>query len=292
MHILPKSLKRFLRRSQKLTALYSKLHWQIYLLQDWWGTKIWKKTTAVVTPLGFKLTSGLHPAYEMMRNGTFEPEETELIREYLNKIDLFVDVGANLGYYTCLALQGGKPVIAFEPQQQNLHCLFQNILANGWQDKAEIFPLALSDKPGILTLYGASGPSASLIPNWAGYSSRFKQIVPISTLDNIVGGRSLDKRLFIKIDVEGAEFNVLSGALNTLARSIKPVWLVEICLQEFHPEGINPDFRKTFQLFWENGYQAYTAKKTPERVTPSDVDRWIDSRCCQSGTFNYLFIEA
>jgi FkbM family methyltransferase len=290
MSLIPRSLKKILQRSQKIARLYSRLNWQIHLFKDWWGTKVWKKTTEVVTPLGFKLISGLHPAYEMMRNGTFEPEETALIQEHLNKIDLFVDIGANLGFYTCLALQSGKPVIAFEPQQQNLRCLFQNILANGWENNAEVFPLALSEKPGLLTLYGASGPSASLIQNWAGYSSRYKQIVPVSTLDNILDGRFMDKRLFIKIDVEGAEFQVLSGARKTLQRPQKPTWLIEICLQEFHPDGMNPDFRKIFQLFWENGYQAYTATKTPVRVTPSDVDRWVEKQCCDSGTFNYLFV--
>ena len=290
MPLIPRSLKKFLRRSRTLSRFYSGLHWQIHLFKDWWGTKIWKKTTEVETPLGFKLTSGLHPAYEMMRKGTFEPEETALILEYLDKVDQFVDVGANLGYYTCLALKKGKPVVAFEPQQQNLHCLFRNLVANGWQDKAEVFPLALSDKPGLLTLYGASGPSASLIPNWAGYSPRFRQVVPVSTLDNILGGRFPEKRLFVKIDVEGAEFHVLSGALDTLGRALKPVWLIEICLQEFHPEGMNPDFRKIFQLFWENGYRAYTATKNPVPVTPSDVDRWIERKCCDSGTFNYLFV--
>ena len=290
MSLIPRPLKKILQRSQKITRFYSRLNWQIHLFKDWWGTKVWKKTTEVVTPLGFKLISGLHPAYEMMRNGTFEPEETALIQEYLNKIDLFVDIGANLGFYTCLALQSGKQVIAFEPQPQNLNCLFQNILANGWEDNAEVFPLALSEKPGLLTLYGASGPSASLIQNWAGYSSRYKQIVPVSTLDNILDGRSMDKRLFIKVDVEGAEFQVLSGAKKTLGRPQKPTWLIEICLQEFHPDGMNPDFRNIFQLFWENGYQAYTATKTPIRITPSDVDRWIEKQCCDSGTFNYLFV--
>jgi FkbM family methyltransferase len=204
MHILPKRLRMFFWRFKPLAAFYSKLHWQIHLFKDWWGTKIWKKTTEVVTPLGFKLISGFHPAYEMMRNGTFEPDETALIQRFLGKVDMFVDVGANLGYYTCLALHSGKSVIAFEPQKQNLQCLFQNLLVNGWQDGIEVYPVALSRKSGLLTLYGASGPSASLIQNWAGYSPRFHQIVPVSTLDNVLGQRLLNQRLFIKIDVEGA----------------------------------------------------------------------------------------
>lgn len=262
------------------------------MLTDWWGTKVWTKTIEVVTPLGFKLTSGLHPAYELMRVGKFEIEETAIIKKLLSQVDLFVDIGANLGYYSCLALQFGKPVVAFEPQQQNLQCLFQNLTANGWEDRAEVFPLALSDHSGLLTLYGASGPSASLIKNWASYSSRFKKTVPVSTLDNILAGRFSGERLFIKMDVEGAEFQVLKGATATLQLLPKPIWLLEICLEEFHPEGKNPDFQKIFQLFWENNYLAFTATESPKLVTPSDVSSWIEKNHAESSTFNYIFVES
>lgn len=262
------------------------------MLTDWWGTKVWTKTSEVVTPLGFKLTTGLHPAYALMRSGKFEVDETVIIVRLLPRVDVFVDIGANLGYYTCLALQSGKPVVAFEPQQQNLQCLFQNLRANGWEDRVEVFPLALSERSGLLTLYGASGPSASLIKNWAGYSARFTKTVPVSTLDNVVAGRYYGQRLLIKIDVEGAEYHVLKGAVATLARAPKPVWLLEICLEEFHPEGSNPDFQQIFQLFWEHGYQAYTAAATPKLVSPAEVAEWVAKGHAASGTFNYIFAES
>lgn len=262
--MLPRWLKDLAKRSVILVKMNASLRWKQHLLKDWLGTVIWTKTTEVVTPLGFKFTSGYHPAYDLMRIGKFEVEETEIIINRLAEVDLFVDIGANLGYYTCIALQAGKSVIAFEPQQQNLSCLFKNLEANGWQENVEVFPVALSDAPGVLTLYGASGPSASLIRNWAGYSSRFKKTVPVSTLDNIISGRLSDKKLFIKIDVEGAEFNVMKGALKTLRRVPKPVWLLEICLREFHPEGANPDFVKIFELFWEKGVCSVHCNKKPD----------------------------
>jgi len=292
MSILPRWLKTLARRSESLVLLYTRFRWKLYVLTDWWGTKIWTKTKEVVTPLGFKLTSGIHPAYQLMRVGKFEVEETTIIAKLLPKIDLFVDIGANLGYYTCLALQAGKSVIAFEPQQQNLQCLFKNLTANGWEDRAEIFPLALSDSTGLLTLYGASGPSASLIKNWADYSSRFKKIVPVSTLDNILVGRLSSKHLFIKIDVEGAEFHVLKGAVKTLQRKPRPIWLLEICLEEFHPGGKNPNYKNIFELFWENGYLAFTATENLKLVTSSEIANWTKKGHAESGTFNYIFTES
>ena len=292
MSILPRWLKSFAKRSKTIVSLNTSLRWKHHLLKDWWGTKVWTRTSEVVTPLGFKLTSGFHPAYELMRTGKFEMDETAIITKLLPQADLFVDIGANLGYYTCLALQAGKPVVAFEPQQQNLQCLFKNLTANGWQDNAEVFPLALSEHPGLLTLYGASGPSASLIKNWAGYSSSFKKVVPVSTLDNILAGRFSNKQLFVKMDVEGAEFDVLKGAVETLGLAPKPIWLLEICLQEFHPGGMNPDFQDIFKIFWDNDYQAFTATASPKLISPNEVANWIEKGRAESGTFNYIFIES
>lgn len=266
--------------------------WKRHVFKDWWGTRVWTRTTEVVTPLGFKLTSGFHPAYRMMREGTFEPEETLLLSRLLARCDRFVDIGANLGYYTCLALQKGRPVVAFEPQEQNLHCLFRNLASNGWNDaRAEVFPIALSHEPGLLTLYGASGPSASLVSGWADYSSSYSKTVAVNTLDHVLGSRFAGERLLVKIDVEGAEYQVLRGAVATVGRARRPAWLLEVCLDEFHPAGRNPDFEAIFRLFWEHGYQAFTATATPRHVSQADVARWLAAGHSDAGTFNYVFVD-
>jgi len=51
---------------------------------------------AIKTPCGFTLAG--HPA---MAAGSFEPEETRLVRELLSQVDVLVNVGANVGYYCC-----------------------------------------------------------------------------------------------------------------------------------------------------------------------------------------------
>ena len=289
MRLLPIWLRNLAKQSKAIAGLYGNVSWKIHLFKDWWGTRVWKRTTEVVTPSGLKLITGFHPAYQLMREGKFEVEETALITRLLGQIDVFVDIGANLGYYTCLALQHGKQVVAVEPQQQNLQCLYQNIMVNGYEEQAEVFPLALSAKPGLLTLFGASGPSASLIKGWAGYSSTHKQTVPASTLDNILGVRFAGMQLFIKVDVEGAEYQVLEGARATMARTRKPIWLLEIFFQRFHPSGANPDFHRIFELFWENGYHAYTATEFPRLVTPQEISNQSHNKSSDHSTFNYLF---
>src|SRR5882672_9302989 len=89
MTMWPGWLKRLVKRSKTLTALYTKLITKIHWFKDWWGAKIWTRTTEVVTPLGFKLTSSFHPAYQLMRVMKFEVEETTLFTRLLPQMDLF-----------------------------------------------------------------------------------------------------------------------------------------------------------------------------------------------------------
>ena len=225
----------------------------------------------------------------MMLQGTFEIEEINIIKSHLREADIFVDVGANIGLYTCIARSLGKPAVAIEPQPQNLECLYDNLNQNGWSD-TEVFPLGLSHKPDLLTLYGASGPSVSLVRGWAGYSNRFKRVVPVNTLDTLLGSRFSGKKLFIKIDVEGAEYGVLQGSLKTLNTSPRPTWFIEICLSEFHPGGLNPHYEDTFELFWRHDYEVRLANKERTQVTPGDIKNWVAHKRSTINEFNYLFI--
>ncbi len=81
---------------EKISPFFSFLmvcKWRLHLWVGCWGTKVWTETTAVNTPLGFKLQSGLHPAYEMMRKGTFEIDETQVILSVLPHVDVFAQNG-------------------------------------------------------------------------------------------------------------------------------------------------------------------------------------------------------
>src|SRR5450759_2502133 len=103
------------------------------------------------TPMGFKLIG-----HESMEKGLFEPEETHIVGKLLDQVDAFVNVGANIGYYCCLALLKNKPTIAFEPEPQNLKFLLKNIKANNWGDKIEIYPIAISSGVGVVDIYGGT----------------------------------------------------------------------------------------------------------------------------------------
>ena len=92
-----------------------------------------------------------------MADGSFEPEESAIVRKLLADVDLLVNVGANVGYYCWHALSMGKPMIAIEPITRNLHYLLKNIQNNGWSNQAEVFPVALGAGADILQIWGGWG---------------------------------------------------------------------------------------------------------------------------------------
>jgi FkbM family methyltransferase len=267
-------VKAIVERNPALARSYRIIH------DEFW----WQRQKSVKMPLGFWLVGN-----KSMQNGEFEPEETEVLRNYISEADVFVDIGANIGYYTCLAQSLGKRTISVEPMSNNLRSLYKNLEKNGYKD-VEIWPLGLAGEPGMLDIYGG-GTGASLIDGWSGISSGYKQTIAVSTLDTILSSRLDGKRVMIKIDVEGAEFGVLSGAQHTLAMAPKPAWLVEITLTMHHPRA-NPRFAETFQMFWNQGYKAYTGDTNQRPVSESDVDRWVKDGKCDTNCFCWLFVPA
>src|ERR1039458_1364962 len=188
------------------------------------------------TPFGFKLAGN-----ESMAAGTFERDEVELFRKLVSASAVCVDVGANVGLYTCLAATSLSQVIAVEPAPSNLALLYKNIKSSHFEN-VEVCPVGLADKVGLTTLYGA-GTGASFIPGWAHTPENWNMTVPVTTLDNLLGNRFQAIQLVIKIDVEGFEFEVLKGAESTLRMTPRPLWLIEVCFDEHHPRGTNSNFR-------------------------------------------------
>ena len=238
----------------------------------------------VMSPMGFRFVGN-----EAMERGSFEPEETELVKQWLRKVDVFVNLGANIGYYCCIALQSGKRVIAFEPIETNLAYLYRNIDANGWRERIEVFPLALGDHAGIIEIFG-SGTAASLVEGWATVSRGDWRLVPINTLDAVLGNRLRGQRCLFLIDVEGAESSVLEGASGQLGLTPAPIWVVEIAALEHQPRGvrINPKFLATFDRFLGQGYKAYTFDRDYRPIPREGVVRVVEQAEDGFRTHNFL----
>lgn len=265
-------LKPLAERAPRLAVVYRGVRDQVSLMQP-----------PVMSPWGFNMSGNTE-----MAKGRFEPSETKLVRQLLGDSDVLVNVGANIGYYCCHALSMGKSVIAFEPVYKNLQFLCRNIKSNKWTG-AEIHPIALSNRVDVIEIYGADS-GASLIKGWAGISKNYCSLVPTSTMDKVIGERLRGKRVLAIVDIEGAESWMLEGASLLLSNIPKPVWIVEITTKDHQPvKGqINPYFLKTFQIFFQAGYEAYCIEDTLQRLSMDDV-RSVFSGELELTTHNFLF---
>jgi FkbM family methyltransferase len=224
-----------------------------------------------------------------MADGTFEPEETKLVRNLLKEVDVLVNVGANVGYYCCHALSIGKPVIAIDPITRNVTYLLKNLHDNGWSQQAEVFPVALGNKADILQMWGG-GTGASLVNGWASIPNNYVTRVPILSLDRVLGESIMGKKALILVDIEGAELMMLQGARQTLQNTPRPIWVMEITTNEHQPAGtlINPNFEKTFDVFFNSNYKVFTADTEEKKIEKSDIKNVTENRS-HLNTHNFLF---
>ena len=216
---------------------------------------------------GFTLWGGNY-----LVSGIQESEELDLVASELSSADVFVDCGANAGLFTCLAASQRVPVIAIEPSVRNLAVLYRNIQENAFRVPIEIYPVALGDQPGIASLFGR-GQGASLVAGWGNLPTYDRNTVPVLTLDGVLGQRFDGKRLVIKIDVEGGEWNVLQGASHVLRQ--RPRILMELSFSTNHPNGRHPHFREILDLFWGMNYRICDPAGNRGEVTPARVEQWF-----------------
>ena len=136
-----------------LIKLFKPIVQKLPLLADYYrymrDSKYLKKKVDYRESLGFFFNG-----HRSMEEGTFEPQETFLFEKTIEKFDLFVNIGANTGYYVCKSLKKGIDVVAFEPNQLNVNILLRNIEANNFSAKFQLFPVALSNIFGVLPMYG------------------------------------------------------------------------------------------------------------------------------------------
>jgi len=147
---------------------------------------------------------------------------------FVRRDDVVWDIGANVGLFAAAAAGRGGRVLAVEPDPFLANCLLRTRAANSLD--LEILAAAVSDKPGVATLEIASGGRASnSLSTYAGKRGQFgasvgRVAVPTVTLDSLL---ELSSPVLIKIDVEGAELDVLAGAERVL-REVRPRWLIEV----------------------------------------------------------------
>ncbi|HEX7315543.1 MAG TPA: FkbM family methyltransferase [Pyrinomonadaceae bacterium] len=163
-----------------------------------------------------------------LSGGSWEPHVTRVVEGLLKEGDTFLDIGANVGYFTMLGSRLVGPsgrVIAVEPNPQNVQLLCANILEND-ASNVTLFPLAVSDSEAVLKFVD-DGSNAGVVNEWTQEQwKRFHFLVPSARLDDLLAGRRVDA---VKIDVEAHEPVVLRGMEETIRRHRPTI------VTEFHP---------------------------------------------------------
>ena len=192
----------------------------------------------------FQLSPRSHLFHRIASKGFYEPELSSCFKSFIEPDRDVIDVGANVGFYTILAgkqMQSGR-VLAIEPTPQAFQRLQTNVVQNGVNSKTILVNGAASDE-------GGRQLDLNTIPDKEEYASLGRLIHPAAskdryttvsvttfTLDELVEKYDLNPAI-IKIDVEGAEAQVFSGASKILSQH-RPVIISELSNALLRDAGI------------------------------------------------------
>jgi FkbM family methyltransferase len=223
------------------------------------------------------------------QDGILYPDEDGLIRYFIRELkvdDIFYDIGANYGFYTALAqhlIENGE-VHSFEPSNKIFPYLERMATSD---NRTFLNKIALSDSTGELTFFDcymghASGKSTTVedvaTEHRAGYE---KIIVKALTLDEYCSSHTTPT--IIKMDVEGAESNVLEGGRHTLERA-SPVIAIEL----WSGEGLYEYSLKALNILSTLGYTPFflSPEGELEETSGKHLQSWLKSK--QKET-NFIF---
>ena len=160
-------------------------------------------------------------------NAIFNNEADNYFRFYTpKKTDIVFDLGACEGLFSLLLRDKVEKVYTFEPFPALCHALACTLEDDIKVGKAEICNYAVSDKTGVADFFLDDDLDGSSMEESRLEGKQTKKIsVPMITLDDFVTQNEIQRVSMIKMDVEGAEFDVLQGARELLS-AMKPDLLV------------------------------------------------------------------
>ncbi|TIX86014.1 MAG: FkbM family methyltransferase [Mesorhizobium sp.] len=153
--------------------------------------------------------------------GLHEFSDMAFVLHFLQPLDNFVDVGANVGSYSVLASAVcGARTVALEPDPTTIEFLTRNVNVNRIQSRVTIIDAALGATQGTADFTIGRDTRNKM----AKADERETRVVRVNTLDEIVRDAA---PILVKIDVEGFEADVIAGAKNTLGRPELMAILIE-----------------------------------------------------------------
>jgi FkbM family methyltransferase len=203
-----------------------------------------KNGISLVAPLNFPLLSIIEEIY---MDRCYEPDYVQIAAG-----DFIVDIGANIGVFT-ISVASRHPeahLIAVEPSPQALEFLNRNVALNGLHN-VRILSCACWGGNGHAVLYSRGGDELNSLYSQDGIGSSFRALcrVPVLTLDDVFERFQIDHCGLLKLDCEGAEYEILFNAREETLQRIQRIAL------EYHV-GFNAHTPGAFATFLKsNGFE-------------------------------------
>ena len=221
-------------------------------------------------------TNDLLIAPWLLIHGEWEPEETALFKKLVRPGNVFVDVGANIGYYTLLAVRlGASQVYAFEPQASTYELLSKNVIINWMTGVVRCEPLAAFNRTAELEFFarqhypgnssiGVSAPEE--LAKWFDTAEKVK--LSAVALDDYFADKA-SKIAVMKVDVEGAEPAAFEGARRLLSQNRDIKILCEWSPDQMRTAQQDPE--RLVNLWDELGFRAFVLHKALAETSWSDL---------------------
>lgn len=209
----------------------------------------------------------------------YEPNETAVIRRCVRPGDRFVDVGANVGYFTLLAATLVGPagrVVAVEPEEHNFRLLSRTVALNRLANVTAV-NVALGEADGEVVIRKSATNFGD--HRVGGGDGRVGQPVRLAPLDAVLRANGVAAIDFLKMDVQGYECHVVRGMQGVLAGDRRLAVLCEFWPHGMRAAGGDPDeFLRAFagggfgaHLLGANGVEvAVPIAELPDRLPPFD----------------------
>lgn len=184
--------------------------------------------------------------------GHYEDKLSELIKLKVKSGTTCIDVGSHVGYFTLLfrKMVGTKGyVYSVDPVEENIVLIDKTVKKNGFSN-IKILKLALGEVDGVKKAYHSSGHSIGMLAdNVISISKGLKETkFQVKRLDTVVREENIKNLDYIKVDIEGAEYNFLLGGKDTIKKH-KPVIFMEVHSKEI--------FKKVYKFLTDYGYRIF-----------------------------------
>jgi FkbM family methyltransferase len=197
-----------------------------------------------------------HRRHENRQQDLHEPAIIKAFARFVERASIFADVGGHIGYYSCVAgvLNPRLKIFCFEMNRRLVPLIRTNFEANALRD-AIVVPSPVADKHRLVSYDGMSKSGGQSIHAESQLSQkRAKRVYTETiTLDDYFGERGVAPDI-IKIDVEGAEMDVLRGA-SSLLKQARPLLFLEL-----HPTklaGFSSSVPEIVEYLERTGYSFY-----------------------------------